>query len=126
MKIQYYNLTLTVSRFSGVAYAFVKGDLPPADIKVVTGWRGILSFSKYDRVKVPTKIWYNPTGEIVWGYQVPDDADSVEWFKLLLIEESDLSEKLQKSENTTIPRGKLAILGKDVTTVVGDYCELFY
>lgn len=73
---------------------------------------------------------YDRTGEddperILWGYEVPDEGDSIEWFKLLLVKESDLSKKLQGSDNTQIPRKKLADLDKDVMIVVSDYRKFF-
>lgn len=118
-------MPLTIIRFSGVAYAVVQGEARPTNINVISQWRGVKQLSTYERVKVPTKIMYGPTGEVLWGYEVPDDGDAIEWFKLLLVEELDLSEKLQDSNNTRIPRQKLMDLDKDVTIVVSDYCKFF-
>lgn len=114
---------LAIPSFSGVAYAHVREDSRPNNISVISQWRGVRNASPYERVKVPTKIWYKPSGDILWGYEVPEEGDPIEWFKLLLVEESDLGEKLRGSENTKIPRNKLAVLKKDVTTVVADYCK---
>ncbi|KAK7753361.1 hypothetical protein SLS62_004651 [Diatrype stigma] len=107
--------------FSGVAYAVVQGEARPTNINVISQWRGVKQMSTYERVKVPTKIVYDPAGKIHWGYEVPDDGDAIEWFKLLLVEEKDLSEKLRGSNNTQVPRKKLDDLDKDVLIVVSDY-----
>ena len=95
----------------------------PDNIHVVSQWRGVHELSPYERVKVPTKIAYDPDGKITWGYEVPDDADAIEWFKLLLVKNSDLPEQLQNSANTQVPREKLKALGKTTKDVISDYCK---
>ncbi|KAI2465123.1 hsp70 family chaperone [Annulohypoxylon bovei var. microspora] len=68
-------------------------------INLITTWPG------YGRevFKVPTEIFYEH-GEIMWGHDIPADAEPIRWFKLLLLREEDLDPE----ENTKTVVGVIA------------------
>lgn len=78
-------------RYSGVSWATV-ADFKHESINVITKWPG----SDSERVKVPTKLCYEYS-EILWGFQVPSDADSLQYLKLLLLQDDDIQDELRES-----------------------------
>ncbi|RYP89588.1 hypothetical protein DL770_004309 [Monosporascus sp. CRB-9-2] len=115
---------LTISSFSGVAFAEVKSNSLPniRDVCVISQWRGSGS-STYDLVKVPTKVFYSDDGQIVWGYETPDGKEPIDLIKLLLLPEDELETYLRGQDATDIERSrdKITSLGKTVTSVIQDY-----
>ncbi|KAI1204680.1 actin-like ATPase domain-containing protein, partial [Annulohypoxylon truncatum] len=106
--------------FSGVAWATVD-DLEDNEINIITSW------PKYRREdgKAPTELFYEDD-KIMWGYEVPSDADPVSWFKLLLLRDEDIDEDLRQSDYYIRAKSKLKELDKDPTDLVADYLRALW
>lgn len=63
---------------------------------------------------------------MMWGYDIPDDADPIRWFKLLLLKDEDLGPELCASE--FILRGKrmLRDSGKTAIALVADFLRALF
>lgn len=115
-------------RFSGVAYAYCGGNAPPGhnDIHLVLRWPENQA-SNSDQSKVPSLIYYNPEARnISWGYNIPEGATPIEWFKLLLLDEKDLPDYLKTSKKVKDAGAELRRLRKDAVDVIGDYLRLLW
>ncbi|QDS74369.1 hypothetical protein FKW77_004996 [Venturia effusa] len=114
--------------FSGVAWAkgsSRSGNLDQKSIHVVTDWPG----GGNDSYKVPTKIQYGANGSHQCGYEVSARSDSLQWFKLLLIEEEDIPNHLRDSDHIQViddVRERLARTGKTVVEVIADYLKFLW
>lgn len=106
---------LTQYSYSGVAWA-TAGDFNSGQINLITTWPG------YGREegKVPTELVYE-NDEVVWGYDIPEDAEPIRWFKLLLLRDEDLSPELRRSAYIRQGREKLLEIGKSAVDVIADY-----
>ena len=94
----------------------------PQDPRVVTRWFAALSQNS-SRIKAPTKLHYGPNIEqIAWGYNIPQ-GDTVNWFKLLLLNDEDLPAHLRHSEHIQKTKGMLDRLQKNVIQVTADYLK---
>jgi hypothetical protein len=58
---------------------------------------------------------------MMWGYEIPADADPVRWFKLLLLKDEDLSAELRSSEFLLRGRKMLRETGKCAVDLIADY-----
>ncbi|KAK1970942.1 actin-like ATPase domain-containing protein [Colletotrichum sublineola] len=106
--------------FSGVSWAF-SGQ--PNDIEVITRWEAELNFAS-DTEKVPTAILYRGAqGAVSWGYDIPteDISAAMRWFKLLLVDEADLPEKLRTSCQISTARKAVKDVNKDPVEVISSY-----
>ncbi|EFX01732.1 hsp70 family chaperone [Grosmannia clavigera kw1407] len=88
-------------------------------INLITAWPG----TGRDEGKVPTELLYK-NGEVLWGYEIPPDAKSARWFKLLLLRDEDLSAELRKSEYIQHGRDMLSEMGKSAIDVTADYLRM--
>jgi hypothetical protein len=76
-----------------------------------------------DRPKAPSTIFYrhlddkNPS----WGFTTPQDDCVLRWFKLLLIDEKDLPEKVRESSQVKAARALLHKYNKTPIQVFADY-----
>ncbi|KAL2811642.1 hypothetical protein BDW59DRAFT_177072 [Aspergillus cavernicola] len=104
--------------YSGASWATAT-DLQNAHINVVSDWPG------YDREegKAPTKLYYDK-GSVKWGYGIPEDADPVQWFKLLLVRDEDLTDSVRNSE--FLLRARRMLEGKSAVDYVADYLEALW
>ncbi|RYP25624.1 hypothetical protein DL767_008335 [Monosporascus sp. MG133] len=108
--------------FSGVSWLFHNGMKAPANPEVITRWLSTHARNS-DRVKVPTKLYYDKhTKNVSWGYNIPE-GEPIQWFKLLLLNDEDLSAHLQGSAHIRKARTMLEELGKDATQVTADYLK---
>ncbi|RYP20439.1 hypothetical protein DL765_002815 [Monosporascus sp. GIB2] len=108
--------------FSGVSWLFHNGIKAPANPEVITRWLSRHARNS-DRVKVPTKLYYDKhTKDVSWGYNIPE-GEPVQWFKLLLLNDEDLPAHLQGSAHIRKARAMLEELGKDATQVTADYLK---
>lgn len=83
-----------ILRFSGAAWAY-SGQ--PDDIEVVTNWKTELRRCS-DVEKAPTQIFFGEGNEgATWGYSVSAENDALKWFKLLLLDEEDVSKDVANS-----------------------------
>ncbi|KAF5669821.1 Hsp70 chaperone protein [Fusarium heterosporum] len=105
--------------YSGVAW-LLSGK--QESIQIVTDWHTVNNY-RTDRPKAPSAIFYrhlndqNPS----WGYATPEDDSVLRWFKLLLIDEKDLPEKVRKSPQVKAARALLHKCNKTPVQVFADY-----
>ncbi|KAI1308319.1 actin-like ATPase domain-containing protein [Xylaria venustula] len=101
--------------YSGIAWATVD-DLEDGEINIISSWPG----SRREDGKAPTELYYE-YDKIMWGYEVPSDADPVLWFKLLLLREEDLEQDLRESDYYIRAKRKLKELEKTPVDLIADY-----
>lgn len=106
--------------YSGVAWA-TPYDFEQEQINLIHSWPGM----GLEKGKAPTELYYDD-GQIYWGYEIPPDADPVQWFKLLLLKEDDLDNELRNSEYVRRGRRMLRDTGKTSTDLVADYLRLLW
>lgn len=108
------------SSFSGVAYATLN-EFQDGDISHITEWPACGN----EEGKAPTELFYEH-GEILWGYAVPQDADPIRWFKLLLLKDEDLKEDVLSSEFFLLAKQKVRSEGRRPVDMVADYLRLLW
>ncbi|KAI1425006.1 actin-like ATPase domain-containing protein [Xylaria sp. FL1777] len=106
--------------YSGVAWATVD-DLEDSEINIISSWPG----SRREDGKAPTELFYE-YDRVMWGYEVPSDADPVLWFKLLLLREEDLEEELRQSDYYIRAKRKLRELDKTSVDLIADYLKALW
>ncbi|KAI1170296.1 actin-like ATPase domain-containing protein [Nemania sp. FL0916] len=106
--------------YSGVAWATVD-DLEDSEINIISSWPG----SRREDGKTPTELFYE-YDKVMWGHEVPADADPILWFKLLLLREEDVSEDLRQSDYYIRARRKIREVDKTPTEVVADYLRALW
>lgn len=88
----------------------------------MTDWPMVNNYQT-DRPKAPSTIFYrhlddkNPS----WGFSTPQDDSVLRWFKLLLIDEKDLPEKVRQSSQVKAARALLHNYNKTPVQVFADY-----
>ncbi|KAF2967326.1 hypothetical protein GQX73_g6252 [Xylaria multiplex] len=107
--------------FSGVAWA-TAADFVNDNINIITSWPK----NGPEEGKVPTEMYYEQDGSILWGSLVEPDCDPVRWFKLLLVHEEDLDPDLKSSEFIHKARKFLAEEGKTAVDLVADYLRALW
>jgi hypothetical protein len=113
---------LIVSSYSGVAWAYSK---QPDDINIITNWDST-EYASADKGKAPTKMSYGKGYErTTWGYGVGDD-EAVEWFKLLLLDDSDMDPKQRRSPQIIKAKQLLQNAGKTPVQAIADYLRLLW
>ena len=115
---------LTSIRYSGVSWA---RSGQPDLLQAVTNWDSIFP-NNADKEKVPTEIAYNNEGHVSsWGYNIQSHQSPLKWFKLLLLNNSDLLPScLQSSKQIKVAREFLKIAGKQVEEVISDYLRVLW
>ncbi|KAJ5419556.1 purine and uridine phosphorylase [Penicillium crustosum] len=106
--------------YSGVSWATV-ADFKHESINVITKWPG----SDSERVKVPTKLCYEYS-EILWGFQVPSDADSLQYLKLLLLQDDDIQDELRESMEFGRTKRTLRENGITAEDCIADYLRAIW
>ncbi|KAI3549532.1 hypothetical protein CSPX01_02183 [Colletotrichum filicis] len=106
--------------YSGVAWATTE-EFENDHINIITTWPG----KGPEEGKAPTEL-YSEDETMMWGYDIPDDADPIRWFKLLLLKDEDLGPELCASE--FILRGKrmLRDSGKTAIALVADFLRALF
>lgn len=107
-------------RYSGAAWATV-ADFEAEQINLITSWPG----TGREEGKAPTEIFYEDN-RVMWGYTVPPDANPIQWFKLLLLREEDLTAELRESEFLLRSRKTLRETKKTATDVIADYLRALW
>ncbi|KAK8110207.1 Heat shock 70 kDa protein 12B [Apiospora kogelbergensis] len=100
---------------SGAAWATLE-DIKEGQVYPVTRWPGC----NREEAKAPTELFYEDD-KLLWGFEVPNDADPVRWFKLLLLKEEDLDPDTRVSEPLLRARKMLKENGKSETDLIADY-----
>jgi hypothetical protein len=106
--------------YSGAAWATLEG-LASNQVNLITSWPG----TGREEGKVPTELFYEDD-EIMWGYEIPHDADPVRWFKLLLLKEEDLDEDMRSNEFILRGRRLLRENDKSAIDLVTDYLRALW
>ncbi|RGP77335.1 hypothetical protein FLONG3_4570 [Fusarium longipes] len=95
--------------FSGVSWAHSRD---PDAIEIVTSWDSEYNHCS-DVEKTPTQLYFDKNDQDVkWGYAIPPDKEPLKWFKLLLLEATDLpaetaiSTQLQEAHRLMNEAGK--------------------
>ncbi|CAI7659240.1 unnamed protein product [Penicillium glandicola] len=101
--------------YSGVAWATVE-DFERDEINVITNWPE----HGREEPKAPTELCYED-GKVMWGYGIPEDADPVRWFKLLLLRDEDMTEEQRQSEPLLRARKLMRETGRTATDLVADF-----
>ena len=93
----------------------------PNDIEVITNWDSKLSYNA-DNEKAPTKLLYSGKhSEVTWGYDIAAEHEPLKWFKLLLIDEEDLSPQLRDSAQLSDARRLIEGADRDPVEVISCY-----
>uniref|UniRef100_L7J4E5 Hsp70-like protein n=1 Tax=Pyricularia oryzae (strain P131) TaxID=1143193 RepID=L7J4E5_PYRO1 len=109
--------------FSGVAWATTEElEDNPNDINLIMNWPG----TGREESKAPSELCYNDDGTIGWGFEVPPEADSIRWFKLLLLRDDDMGEELRNVPQLSDCRDFLKRTGKSAVDVVADYLGMLW
>ncbi|KAF5617449.1 Hsp70 chaperone protein [Fusarium sp. NRRL 52700] len=103
--------------YSGVAWAYSR---QPEDIEVVTSWDAEMSKCS-DLEKVPTQLLYEDDEVASWGYSIPGDEIGLKWFKLLLLEDSDITTEMSNSSQVREARKFLKETNDDAVDVVANF-----
>jgi hypothetical protein len=112
----------THPRYSGVAWAW--SDRFTENHGIVMNWDGMKG--RTTSAKVPSKLLYDGSEAPKWGFGVPSGAKCLQWFKLLLLEESSMPEDVRSSTYIREARQMLRELGKSAIDVVADYLRLLW
>ncbi|KJZ76719.1 hypothetical protein HIM_04055 [Hirsutella minnesotensis 3608] len=101
---------------SGVAWAPLG-----SYVSVLSGWPARSGSSK-DKLKAPSALVYRSASRPPhWGFDIPANESALKWFKLLLLEEKDLSPEIKRSEHLRNAKLMLQQSNRHVVEVIGDY-----
>ncbi|KAL2812144.1 hypothetical protein BDW59DRAFT_167879 [Aspergillus cavernicola] len=106
--------------YSGVAWA-TASEFNKREINLITEWPDW----PHEESKAPTQIYYEHDA-IFWGYSVPRDSDPLAWFKLLLLKDEDLDQKIRSSEFIIRAKRKLRDENRSAVEVVADYLRALW
>ncbi|KAL2820154.1 hypothetical protein BDW59DRAFT_181521 [Aspergillus cavernicola] len=108
--------------YSGVSWTTVAG-FEEENINIITKWPG----SDSDQAKVPTQLYYEYGDETpLWGFQIQNDLEALQWFKLLLLREDDMWTDLQESAQIGQARRLLRENGKTAQDCIADYLRAIW
>ncbi|KAI8633026.1 hypothetical protein F5Y19DRAFT_416205 [Xylariaceae sp. FL1651] len=107
--------------YTGVAWAWSS---QPEDIFTITNWKSQV-YGNEEREKCPTSIYYGPD-KTTWGYSTPLGVESIQWFKLLLVNEDDLADHLKDSPHLARTRQLLKGMRKTEVEIIGDYLKYLW
>ncbi|RAH64719.1 Hsp70 family protein [Aspergillus aculeatinus CBS 121060] len=115
--------------YTGVSYVGSKAS-ELKDITVIDGWPGSRQNTSYV-LKVPSRIAYAAENERtiadLWGFQVQPGMSACSWTKLLLDENTSLTEFDDRSLDEASGAGILRLpAGKTAVDVVADYLTYIY
>ncbi|TLS21543.1 uncharacterized protein PpBr36_10253 [Pyricularia pennisetigena] len=109
--------------FSGVAWATTDElQANPNDVNLIMTWPG----TGREESKCPTELSYDDDGKTHWGFDVPPDADSISWFKLLLLREEDVENDMYVCEHLSRGREFLSRADKTAVDVVADFLRAMW
>ncbi|KAI1742898.1 hypothetical protein F4680DRAFT_471799 [Xylaria scruposa] len=114
--------------YSGVSWLIRKPGSSPGQPEVVTLWETShdIRRNNSDRSKVPSKMHYDKNGELWWGFKIPAGAKTIEWFKLLLLNDGDLQKHIKCSSHLHDARKSLLELGKTPVQLIGEYLKVLW
>jgi molecular chaperone DnaK (HSP70) len=89
---------------------------------VVQSWPGGSGF-----INVPSTIRYQNGGGKSWGYQAAkDDPSTIQWFKLLLVDDKNMDDNIRTCEYISSARDAISKAKKQPQEVVKDYLALVW
>ncbi|KAF5227885.1 hypothetical protein FAUST_11470 [Fusarium austroamericanum] len=104
--------------FSGVSWAHSR---EPDAIEIVTCWNSELNHCS-DVEKAPTQLWFGGNAhDVKWGYGVPLDKEPLKWFKLLLLEATDLPAEVTNSTQLREARRIQRKTGKQPVAIIASF-----
>ncbi|KAK7914959.1 hypothetical protein PG985_012662 [Apiospora marii] len=111
--------------FSGASYGLTgtRSVSNRIEVEVVRGWPRADGFGRSDNQKVPTQLHYGVDGSIRWGYNIPDDAKRLEWFKLHFSDKAKLPKDVQNSPQLKKSQEMLDEMGIDADTAMAEYLK---
>jgi molecular chaperone DnaK (HSP70) len=74
-----------------------------------------------DLEKVPTQLLYDDEEVAAWGYSIPGDENGLKWFKLLLLEDSDITAEMSNSSQIREARKFLKETNDDAVDAVANF-----
>lgn len=93
------------------------------DLNTITDWPGTTK----TEAKVPTRLSYeNGRQEPLWGFQVENTEQALQWFKLLLLKEEDMWRDLRESDQLVKARRLLREWGKTAQECIADYLRALW
>lgn len=106
---------LTLGSFSGISYSY---STDPNKIYVMMNWD---DFNE-DRVKIPSALEFTSQG-VIWGGDVKDSPDALRWFKLALVNPSNLDVGVRDSVQIRNARSALQDLGMSPVEAISTYMK---
>ncbi|KAF7536200.1 hypothetical protein G7054_g4717 [Neopestalotiopsis clavispora] len=109
------------TRCSSAAWATID-DFEADQVNMVLSWPG----HGREEDEVPTAIYYDESGEIKWGYDVPDEAAPLQLSKLLFLRSEDLPEDVQQLNGLLTTKRMLKQSGQSAVDVIADYLQALW
>ncbi|KAF2965471.1 hypothetical protein GQX73_g8077 [Xylaria multiplex] len=111
--------------FSGVSWLTCKAGSAAGQPEVISLWETATDNIKdnSDSKKVPSKLYNDKDGKLWWGFNIPAGVETIDWFKLLLLNAEDLQNHLQDSAHLNDARKSLQKLQKSAVQLVGEYLK---
>ncbi|ROW09511.1 hypothetical protein VMCG_02170 [Cytospora schulzeri] len=104
--------------FTGFTYAY-SGDA--GNVQTITDWAD----GNSDDPKTPSAIKFSH-GETTWGIEAKKVPEALQWFKLFLVDESDLPADVRGSTQLSEARDRLQTLGMTAVDVVASFLKLLW
>lgn len=95
---------------------------------MISRWESKLNLNS-DKEKAPSAILFpGKRGTVSWGYGIPPNAkqEPMRWFKLLLVDEKDLPNKVKDSPQIAAARKTVEEENKDPVEVISAYLTRFW
>ncbi|KAI1278238.1 hypothetical protein F5Y07DRAFT_406915 [Xylaria sp. FL0933] len=114
--------------FSGVSWLICKTGSPATQPEVISLWPTSIDNRRgnSDSQKVPTKVHYTTNGELSWGFRTPTGIETVEWFKLLLLNDEDLQIHLRGSPHLYDAQRVMPRIQKNAVQLTADYLKALW
>lgn len=96
----------------------------PENIKLAKNWPGRVERGQ-ENAKAPTRLQYHDPSHFSWGYDATS-SESVEWFKLLLLDRGDIPLDLRDSPFLKTAQEKLRAANKTPEDAVADYLRMLW
>ncbi|KAI1128368.1 hypothetical protein F5Y10DRAFT_277509 [Nemania abortiva] len=114
--------------FSGVSWLICRPGSPPGQPEVISLWQTSPDNRRKnsDSQKVPSQLYFDENGNLSWGFKIPAGVETIEWFKLLLLNDEDLQNHLQGSWHLRDAKQSLERLGQSAVQVVGAYLKVLW
>ncbi|KAI1080048.1 hypothetical protein F5B20DRAFT_580840 [Whalleya microplaca] len=111
--------------FSGASWLYLDNGLPvrPAGVEPIIVSRWPSGSQGYRHCpKTPSKIYYDEeTDQPICGYEIPNNVEPLQWFKLLLLDHEHLPDHLKISTQIKAARRIMENIGKSIVQITGDY-----